>query len=97
MTAFHQTYSVTKTHKKCYTFDDETYYKAKSMKRNFYIKVSDYENLSVSQAAIVIYEYTLQGLQQIKSFIRLMESHDILFIAGPRISTQFKMYDLEKA
>ncbi len=82
--------------KKCYVFNNEKYYKAKGMRGTYYIKVSDYMKISLKQVAIVIYEYALNELKKIKCFIKTMESSDILFIAGPKISPHFKMYDLEK-
>lgn len=82
---------------KTYIFDNEKYYKVVGMKGSFYIKVSDYEKVSVKQVAITIYKYTLHGLKKIQSFIKSLQSEDILFIAGPKISTHFRMYGLEKA
>ena len=81
---------------KCYTFDNEEYYKIKGMKGNYFIKIVDYAKITLRQVAIIIYEYTINGLKKIKSYIKSMESSDILFVAGPKISTHFKMYDLEK-
>jgi len=82
---------------KTYTFHNEKYYKVVGRKGSFYIKVSDYEKISVKQVAITIYKYTLSGLKKIKSYIKTLQSEDILFIAGPKISTHFRMYGLEKA
>ena len=81
---------------KCYTFDNEKYYKIKGMKGCYFIKIVDYAKITRKQVAMIIYEYTNNGLKKIKSYIKSMESSDILFVTGPKISTHFKMYDLEK-
>ena len=83
--------------RKCYIFDDISYYKVMSRKATYYIKVSDYHKISLRQTAVTLYEYTRNGLIQIKSYIKSMEFSDILFIAAPTIANNFKMYDLEKS
>jgi len=82
--------------KKCYIFDNEKYYKVKGMKGTYYIKVIDYQKVDLKQVAITIYEYAFDGLKKIRCYIKTIETSDILFIAGPKISPHFKMYDLEK-
>ena len=83
--------------KKCYIFDNVSYYKVISRKATYYIKISDYHKVSLTQRAITLYEYTMNGLIQIRSYIKSIEYSDILFIAAPTIENRFKMFDLEKA
>jgi len=81
--------------KKCYMIENIYYYKVIGMQATYYLKVSDYNNISLNQNAYTLYEYTVQGFIEVKSYIKSMEFSDILFIA-PTITSQFKMYDLEK-
>ncbi len=81
---------------KCYTFDNEQYYKIIGMKDSYFINIVDYAKITLNQISLEIYEYSNSGLKKIKSYIKSMENSDILFVAGPKISTHFKMYDLEK-
>ena len=83
--------------KKCYVFDDVCYYKVISRKSTYYIKVSDYHNITLKQTAITLYKKTLHELIQIKSYIKSIELSDILFIAAPSITSNFNMFDLEKS
>jgi hypothetical protein len=83
--------------KKYYIFDNVYYYKVVGRKSTYYIKVSDYHNITLSQKAITLYEKTLHGLIQIKSYIKSIEFSDILFIAAPSITSNFNMFDLEKS
>jgi len=82
--------------KQCYVFDNIAYYKVVSRKATYYIKTSDYESVTLNQSAIILYEQTITGLTKIKSYIKSIEFSDILFIA-PSITTNFNMFDLEKA
>jgi cyanophycinase-like exopeptidase len=83
--------------KKCYIFDNVCYYKVVGRNATYYIKVSDYHNVTLSQKAITLYEKTLHGLMQIKSYIKSMGYSDILFIAAPSITSSFSMFNLEKS
>jgi hypothetical protein len=82
--------------KKCYMIDNIYYYKVIGMQAAYYLKVSDYNNISLKQNTYTLYEHTVQGFIEIKSYIKSMKTSDILFIAT-NITSQFKMYDLEKA
>ncbi len=82
--------------KQCYVFDNVSYYKVISRKATYYIKISDYESVTLKQSAIILYEQTRNGLIKIKTYIKSIEFSDILFIA-PSITTNFNMFDLEKA
>ena len=81
--------------KRCYIFDDVTYYKVKGKKSTYYMKVCDYHKITIKQSAIILYDYTLNGLIQVKSYIKSIEFSDIIFIA-PTIDKHFAMFDLEK-
>lgn len=85
---------------RCYMFENEKYYKASGMKGSYFIKASDYEKLSIKQAAITIYQYTnaMKGLEKVKSFAKTVvkDEYELLLLAGPKISSHFKIYNLEQ-
>ncbi len=83
--------------KKCYIFDGVRYYKVISRKSTYFIKVSDYHKITLSQKAITLYEKSRDGLIQIRSYIKSIEFSDILFIAAPSVTSNFNMFDLEKS
>ena len=83
--------------KKCYIFDNVAYYKMVGRKSTYFIKVSDYHNITLKQTAITLYEKTLNEFIQIKSYIKSIEFSDIVFIAAPSITSNFNMFNLEKS
>lgn len=83
--------------KKFYIFDDEAYYKVVGMDASYYMKVKDYERITLRQTAVTLYEHTCNGLEKVQSYIKSIDFSDILFIAAPTVAHRFKMYDLEKA
>lgn len=83
--------------KKTYTYDDVAYYKVMGMNTQYFIKVSDYHKVTLCQKAVELYQYSVSGLLKVKAYIKSIDSSDILLIAAPTISSNFKMFDLEKA
>ncbi len=81
---------------KCYTFKNESYYKILRMMGEYYIKVSDYENIGFQQSELTLYSYTFHGLKTMKCYVKFTKYSDKLFIARTTIRDYFKMYDLEK-
>ncbi len=81
---------------KCYTFRNESYYKILRMMGEYYIKVSDYENIGLRQSEITLYSYTFHGLKTLKCYAKFTKYSDKLFISQATTRDYFKMYDLEK-
>ena len=81
---------------KCYTFKNESYYKIHRMMGEYYIKVSDYENISFKQSEVLLYSYTFHGFMTIKCHAKFTQYSEKLFISPLTVPNHFKMYDLEK-
>jgi hypothetical protein len=82
---------------KCYTFKNESYYKILRMMGEYYIKVSDYEKVSLKQLKVTLYSYTFHGLKTMECYAKFTKYSDKLFISQATTRDYFKMYDLEKA
>jgi hypothetical protein len=83
-------------HEKCYTFKNESYYKILRMMGEYYIKVSDYEKITLKQSIVTLYSYTFHGLKTMKCYAKFTKYSDKLFISEVSTRDYFKMYDLEK-
>jgi len=83
--------------KKLYMFNNEAYYKVVGMDASYYMKIKDYDMITLRQTAVILYEHTCNGLEKVQSYIKSIDFSDILFIAAPTVAHHFKMYDLEKA
>lgn len=82
--------------KKLYIFEDQAYFKVVGMNDIYYLKVEDYDIISLKQTAITLYKLTRKGLVSIQSYIKSIDISDILFISAPTVAHRFKMFDLEK-
>lgn len=81
--------------RKTYLFDDTTYYKVRGKKSYFYIKVSNFDELTSHQINMTLYEYTASGLVKVRAYVKSIDYSDILLISAPTVSSPFKMHDLE--
>jgi len=82
---------------KLHIFNNIAYYRVMGMRDSYYLKVSDYANITLKQNLIILYKETIKGFITINSYIKSIECSDILFIAAPTVENRFKMCDLEKA
>ncbi len=81
---------------KIYIIDSIEYYKLVGMNNHYYIKVSDYYKVTLSQQSFELFQHNTSKLKKIKGYIKSIDLSDILLIAAPSISSNFKMFDLEK-